>query len=393
MFSARIWQRLAVAVVVVAVLVPASRPAVAQRSAQPAAELQAAHPTHAAVAQRMEALAARKAKEKWRFGIGSTEVMSFSTAALTGGEQGLPSRELLERRRNFAIAALALYEREKQRLGIKPARLDGAACRPGAQAFSWQSRGYVYPPRDQNINHAAACGSCWAFAATAAYESAFLIENGVRADVTPPAAAASEQRLLNCTPDSNCTLGFVYKTLDTLLLAGTTGRADDGYLASKLPCLPSDKIKYRTLAWGPVIPDATKVAMPSRIKEVLCAFGPVTSRIISTDSFVAFSGAVPFRQVDNVDVNTKPAHHLVIVGWDDSKGRSGSWLVKNSWGDKWGMKDDGMPGYAWVEYGANLIGHHANWVKAFHAGIGPDALGPEYAKLKQTYFAGVAAGP
>lgn len=393
MFGTGFRLRVRTAIGMMALLGFAPQLALAQLAPQPAHGLPSVQPTKAEIAQRIEALAARKAKEKWRFEIGSTEIMSFSAEALTGGEQGLPSRELLERRRNFAIAALALYEKERQRLGIGPTRLGGAACRPSASAFSWQARGYVYPPRSQNIDHAATCGSCWAFAATAAYESAYLIENGVRADVTPPSATASEQRLLNCTPDSNCTLGFVYKTLDTLLLAGTTGRADDSYLASKLPCLPTDRIKYRAVAWGPVLLDAAEVASSRRIKEVMCTFGPVTSRIISTDSFVNFSGATPFHQVDHVDVSTKPAHHLVIVGWDDSKGRNGAWLVKNSWGDKWGMKDDGMPGYAWVEYGANLIGHHANWVKAFHTRIGPDDLGPDYAKLKQTYFADVTASP
>jgi Papain family cysteine protease len=346
-------------------------------------------PAEAEVEQRIQSLAIRKATEQWRFDIGSTGVLPFSAEELTGGEKGgLPSRALLSTRRSFALRSLALYTSAKRRLGIKPTGLGGVTCRPGAKSFNAYYQGYVYPPRNQNVEHGASCGSCWAFAATAAYESSYLIENGVRADVTPPVVTASEQRLLNCTPDSSCELGYVYKALDTLVLQGTISRGDVGgnYLASKVACLLTNNIRFRAVAWGPLILDSTRVASPRRIKEALCTFGPVTSRIIVTDSFKALVGATPFHQVDPIAVTVQGAHHLVIVGWDDSKGEKGAWLVKNSWGETWGMVNEGMPGYAWVEYGANLIGHHANWVLAFHEKVPIGAMEPKYSRLKSKYL-------
>ena len=51
-------------------------------------------------------------------------------------------------------------------------------------------------------------------------------------------------------------------------------------------------------------------------------------------------------------------HSVLIVGWNDSfnsyslgsPGRSGAWIVKNSWGQNWGMKDSGSRGMYWMSY-------------------------------------------
>lgn len=47
----------------------------------------------------------------------------------------------------------------------------------------------------------------------------------------------------------------------------------------------------------------------------------------------------------------QPGHRMIIIGWDDSKN---SWLVLNSWGNKWN-KDDYVPtsngdGTTWIKY-------------------------------------------
>jgi cathepsin L len=47
---------------------------------------------------------------------------------------------------------------------------------------------------------------------------------------------------------------------------------------------------------------------------------------------------------------------VLIIGWDDKKD-GGAWLVKNSYGPRWG--DDG---FGWIKYGSNNIGQWAAYV-------------------------------
>ena len=42
------------------------------------------------------------------------------------------------------------------------------------------------------------------------------------------------------------------------------------------------------------------------------------------------------------------------MGWDDAKG---AWLLKNSWGPRWGVD-----GFMWIKYGTCNVGLGACWV-------------------------------
>lgn len=64
-----------------------------------------------------------------------------------------------------------------------------------AQQLNWNSSGKVAGVRDQGR-----CGSCWAFATAATYESYIAIRTGRLLDL-------SEEYLTQCTPNSNCANG------------------------------------------------------------------------------------------------------------------------------------------------------------------------------------------
>ena len=51
-------------------------------------------------------------------------------------------------------------------------------------------------------------------------------------------------------------------------------------------------------------------------------------------------------------------HAVVIVGWDDNKIDSGSWICKNSYGSTWGEA-----GYFWVAWGTQEVGSFTWWAK------------------------------
>jgi len=65
-----------------------------------------------------------------------------------------------------------------------------------ADGIDWRAKGAVNPVQDQGM-----CGSCWAFSATAAVESAYFINHGTL-------VKCSEQQLVDCdTTDGGCNGG------------------------------------------------------------------------------------------------------------------------------------------------------------------------------------------
>jgi C1A family cysteine protease len=360
--------------------------AVAAQQAPPTDSKRLVRPTAEEVRALVAKLQLRKQQEGWRFDVGETSALALASSELTGAESGLPSRGFLRLRQEFAERALRLYKAAKRKAGIPTGK--GPHCRSRAPSFSWLDYSKVTLPQEQRTPHTPpSCGACWAFAPIGALESGYLIENGLTAGGNPAPVSASEQLLLNCTPNSDCGLGYVVNALDFLVRQGTTSRSESTYLGSKLQCLLNFSTWYRVVAWKPLSLDARKVNMPTRIKEALCDNGPVTARLIVTPSFAAYSGNGAYHQVEAVSLSDVNAHHVLIVGWDDSKGKNGAWLIKNSWVEGWGLISENMPGYAWVEYGANLIGHHVNAVQAFHTNVPVSLLGPQYPILIGKYLA------
>jgi hypothetical protein len=83
-------------------------------------------------------------------------------------------------------------------------------------------------------------------------------------------------------------------------------------------------------------------------------YGPLSVAVAADNAFSGYRKGTVFAG-NSRDIN----HAVILVGWDDAKGRSGAWLMRNSWSREWG--DDG---YMWIEYGANQIGYGALWVSA-----------------------------
>ena len=83
--------------------------------------------------------------------------------------------------------------------------------------FDWRIMGGVTPVKDQG-----ACGSCWDFAATGAFESAILIGDAVEWDL-------SEQQVLSCnTGGSSCSGGWMEDAYNLFM----------GYGAVEESCMP-----------------------------------------------------------------------------------------------------------------------------------------------------------
>jgi len=202
-------------------------------------------------------------------------------------------------------------------------------------SVNWTNAGAVTPVKNQDM-----CGSCWAFSATGALEGLNFIAN-------KKLLSFSEQQLVDCSKkfgNQGCNGGemdaaFQYveqngiELEDTYPYKGKTG----------LLC------KYN--AKNVVFKNKNHVDVkPNSVEDLMAAVAqqPVSVAVEADQpSWQFYSGGVLTG-----GCGQKLDHGVLVVGYDtDSKGRD-FWIVKNSWGNEWGIQ-----GYIWIARSdANLCG-------------------------------------
>jgi len=309
-------------------------PAQAQMEVSPfyANRLRSAPPQ---IMQRLNALQAQAKQRGWTFSVGYTTAMDYSLEQITGAREPANYASRGPSQNSFATEAMSVENNYAIINHLPPIVL---MCNASSGAFDWRNLGKVTPVKDQG-----GCGSCWDFAAMAAYESAYAIRNGAMIDT-------SEQQVLDCAGAGTCGGGWYMPVWDWMLTHRVGNESALPYTAHDGSCPSGISGNYQDVAWGFVDP-AGGVPSVGAIKAALCAHGPLAVAVMATPAFQAYTGGV---------LNEGPMsnfnHAVTIVGWDDSKH---AWLVKNSWSTGWGLN-----GYIWIAYGSNNIGYHAAWVQA-----------------------------
>lgn len=235
-----------------------------------------------------------------------------------------------------SISRLSVLER-KMRVGLvkptsavqEPSQTTASSYVLAAPSgtFDWRSNGgtnYVTSVRNQGN-----CGSCWAFATTAALESYTLIHGTYSQDKN-----LAEQILVSCSGAGSCNGGYINKASDYIRGTGLPAESYDPYTATNGTCpansswmTSADKI----LAWKWVATTSPDVAT---LKNALFTYGPlVTTMNVYSDFYSYKSGVYSYTSG-----TLQGGHGVLLVGYADDATISGGgyFIVKNSWGTGWG---------------------------------------------------------
>ena len=230
-----------------------------------------------------------------------------------------------------SMTRLSQEERQK-RLGFTPPVLTGneprlsmeAAPIVGAPAsLDWRSNGgnFVTPVRDQG-----GCGSCWAFAATAALESNVLIGNhspGIDLNL-------SEQVLVSCGSAGSCNGGSPAGSAQFFQSTGIPLETCYPYTATNGSCSNAcagwQSSAYRISSWSYVTYNQATV---EALKNALYTYGPLSTTFAVYNDFFSYSSGV----YHYVTGGLAGYHAVLLVGYDDP---GQYFIVKNSWGTWWG---------------------------------------------------------
>jgi len=217
--------------------------------------------------------------------------------------------------------------------------------------FDWRDQGMVSPVKNQRN-----CGACWAFATVGPMESGILRAGGSTQDL-------SEQDLISCNPwGYSCDGGFW--AFDMFVSPGAVLESCQTYTASSATLCVNCDHPYALREWAYVSSD--DMPADKDIKTAILLYGPVAGALHASDALMRYRSGV-FTLDEAGDIN----HAVTIVGWDDSMGPNGAWIIKNSWGTGWGEE-----GFAYVAYDILQLGYAAAYV-LYLPPPGEDAYEPD----------------
>lgn len=188
----------------------------------------------------------------------------------------------------------------------------------------WVKAGVVHPVKNQ-----AACGSCWAFSAVGALESALAIFKGQKN------LCISEQELVDCSRkygNGGCNGGLMHLAYDYILDKGINDSKDYPYTARDGTCKADKSGKGPHHIKG--------------CKQVARGVQNIIKDLVAQPVAVAFYVQNDFRFYKKGVYNPKgctsrPNHAVLAVGYnlegEETNGEKIPYFgIKNSWGTSWG---------------------------------------------------------
>lgn len=197
-------------------------------------------------------------------------------------------------------------------------------------AVDWRGRGVVNPVKDQG-----SCGSCYAFSAISAVESAYAIKTGKLYNL-------SEQQIVDCSGkfgNGGCSGGLMRNVFNYGTKVALCPAHEYPYVGKAGKC---------AICAGVVQLKGFKAVQPKNetALQYAAALQPISVAVEADQVGFQFYSAGVFDGACGTNLD----HGVVIDGYGTDKGKA-YWLVRNSWGNSWGEN-----GYIRLARGRNQCG-------------------------------------
>ncbi|XP_030397854.1 cathepsin S-like [Gopherus evgoodei] len=197
--------------------------------------------------------------------------------------------------------------------------------RPGSKvpdSMDWRDKGCV-----TDVKYQGACGACWAFSAVGALEAQVKLKTG-------NLVSLSAQNLVDCTityGNYGCSGGYMTNAFQYIIdNNGIDSDASYPYTARNGTCHYNPVTQAATCSKFVELPYANEAAL----KDAVANIGPVSVIIDARQpSFFLYKSGIYDDPRCTGDTN----HAVLVIGYGALDGKD-FWLVKNSWGVKFGDK-------------------------------------------------------
>eukprot|EP00762_Andalucia_godoyi_P006800 ANDGO_00931.mRNA.1 Digestive cysteine proteinase 3 len=191
-------------------------------------------------------------------------------------------------------------------------------------SVDWVAAGKVNPVKNQQQ-----CGSCWAFSATCAIESAWAIAKN-------QLVSLSEQQLVDCSAkygNSGCEGGLMSQAFEYVIANGGQDKESTyPYRATDGSC------KFKSANIGAKITSYVNVTANSNADMMSAvAKGPVSIAIYAAGTSFQFYSEGVYSDPSCLEDISDLDHGVVVVGYGLSDNNKPYWKVRNSWGQSWGQ--------------------------------------------------------